>query len=70
MGVCVIHGLSVESQSDYERYSIGDEIDVKVAASKNSSDSEGRFILTQSRISAQQSTKGSASFSSGTLEEG
>ena len=50
VAVCVVHGLTVESLADYERYSIGDEIDVKVLASKSTEPAEGRFMLTQSRI--------------------
>ena len=50
IGVCVLHGLSAESHSIYQRYSIGDEIDVKVIGSKLATPEEGKFILTQPRL--------------------
>ena len=50
VGVCILHGLSAESQSAYTSYSIGDEIDVKWTFSKIQKDREGRFVLTQPRL--------------------
>lgn len=46
VGVCILHGLSPESESAYKRFSIGDEIDVKILAGKKG----GRFVLTQAKL--------------------
>lgn len=47
VGVCLLHTLAVESETAYARYSIGDEIDVKVISNGKRN---GRFVLTQTKL--------------------
>ena len=54
VGVCILHGLSAESESVYSRYNIGDEIDVKVIAGRKG----GRFVLTQAKLPSVQTYSG------------
>lgn len=70
VGVCVLHSLSAESHAAYQRYSIGDEIDVKVVPSARQT--EGKFILTQPRLQQSQQKSGvtQSILSQNTLEEG
>lgn len=67
VGVCILHGLSPESESAYSRYSIGDEIDVKIFAGKKG----GRFVLTQTKLQNVSSGAGQGGMlGQNTLEEG
>jgi ribosomal protein S1 len=47
IGVCILHGLSPESEAVYRRYNIGDEIDVKVISFSKKG---GKFVLTQAKL--------------------
>jgi len=70
VGVCILHGLTADSQSLYQNYGIGDEIDVKVTASKLNKDRDGLFVLTCPRPQKASVAISSMAGINNTLEEG
>ena len=51
LAVCLLQDLTAESYASYQKYRIGDEIEVKlVAQNQKQSDSYGRFLLAQPRL--------------------
>ena len=68
IGVSILHGHCQESQTAYSRYSVGDEIEVKVVGG-----SEGSFVLTQPKLVVSYSSNtgaGASATQANTLEEG
>ena len=73
LAVCLLQDLTAESHASYQKYRIGDEIEVKlVATNQKQSDSSGRFLLAQPRLASQGAMQagGSGFGSAESLSEG